>query len=50
MVKDFLLLNEIEKNSPALPQDEKKEASVEIQDLICYWDKVRCLALTGIQH
>ncbi|XP_041822001.1 ATP-binding cassette sub-family C member 4-like isoform X2 [Chelmon rostratus] len=38
-IQDFLLLNEIEKNSPALPQDEKKEASVEIQDLICYWDK-----------
>ncbi|XP_073318323.1 ATP-binding cassette sub-family C member 4-like [Pagrus major] len=43
-IQEFLLLNEMEKNSPALPQDEKnpdknKDASVEIQDLTCYWDK-----------
>ncbi|XP_076579274.1 ATP-binding cassette sub-family C member 4-like [Chaetodon auriga] len=38
-IQEFLLLDEIEKNHPALPQDEKKDASVEIQDLTCYWDK-----------
>ena len=53
MVKEFLLLNEMEKNSPALPEDEKnpdknEDASVEIQDLTCYWDKVSYLMFTGI--
>ncbi|KAM3857219.1 ATP-binding cassette sub-family C member 4-like [Diretmus argenteus] len=38
-IKEFLLLDEITKSSAVLPQEEKKEASVEIQDLICYWDK-----------
>lgn len=40
MTKEFLLLDEITKSSVVLPQEEKEEASVEIQDLICYWDKV----------
>lgn len=40
MVKEFLLLEEITKNSPSLPQEEKNP-SVEIQNLTCYWDKVR---------
>uniref|UniRef100_UPI003AAC6783 ATP-binding cassette sub-family C member 4-like n=1 Tax=Centroberyx gerrardi TaxID=166262 RepID=UPI003AAC6783 len=38
-IKEFLLLDEITKNSAVLPQEERMEASVEIQDLICYWDK-----------
>uniref|UniRef100_A0A667ZZN8 Cystic fibrosis transmembrane conductance regulator n=1 Tax=Myripristis murdjan TaxID=586833 RepID=A0A667ZZN8_9TELE len=38
-IKEFLLLDEITKNSALLPREEKGEASVEIQDLICYWDK-----------
>uniref|UniRef100_A0A671US81 Multidrug resistance-associated protein 4-like n=1 Tax=Sparus aurata TaxID=8175 RepID=A0A671US81_SPAAU len=43
-IQEFLLLNEMEKNSPALPEDTKnpdknEDASVEIQDLTCYWDK-----------
>lgn len=37
------MLDEITKSSTALPQDEKKDALVEIQDLTCYWDKVRYL-------
>lgn len=42
------MLDEITKGPAALPQDEKKDAFVEIQDLVCYWDKVRYLVLTGI--
>ncbi|XP_029302444.1 multidrug resistance-associated protein 4-like isoform X2 [Cottoperca gobio] len=38
-IQEFLMLDEITKNPIALPQDERKEASVEIQDLVCYWDK-----------
>ncbi|KAG9335558.1 hypothetical protein JZ751_004461 [Albula glossodonta] len=38
-IKNFLLLDEIVKHAPVLPSEEKKDASVEIQDLICYWDK-----------
>ncbi|XP_044044179.1 multidrug resistance-associated protein 4 isoform X2 [Siniperca chuatsi] len=38
-IQEFLMLDEITKSSAALPQDEKKDASVEIQDLTCYWDK-----------
>nr|XP_046237998.1 ATP-binding cassette sub-family C member 4-like isoform X2 [Scatophagus argus] len=38
-IQEFLLLDEITKNSPALSQCEKKDASVEIKDLTCYWDK-----------
>ncbi|XP_051568184.1 ATP-binding cassette sub-family C member 4-like [Myxocyprinus asiaticus] len=40
-IKKFLLLDEFVKNHVPLSQEEeeKKEASVEIQDLICYWDK-----------
>lgn len=43
------MLDEITKGSAALPQDEKVDASVEIQDLTCYWDKVRYLVLTAIR-
>ena len=42
------MLDEITKSPAALPQDEKKDAVVEIQDLVCYWDKVRYLVLAGI--
>ncbi|XP_070850344.1 ATP-binding cassette sub-family C member 4-like [Chaetodon trifascialis] len=38
-IQEFLLLDEIEKKNAALLQDERKDASVEIQDLTCYWDK-----------
>ncbi|CAJ1086990.1 multidrug resistance-associated protein 4 [Xyrichtys novacula] len=38
-IQEFLLLEEIAKGRAALPQNEKKDASVEIQDLTCYWDK-----------
>ncbi|XP_067315095.1 ATP-binding cassette sub-family C member 4-like isoform X2 [Pseudorasbora parva] len=34
----FLLLDELVKTHVTLSQDEKKEASVEIQNLMCYWD------------
>lgn len=34
------MLEEITKSSTALP-NEVKDAAVEIQDLVCYWDKVR---------
>uniref|UniRef100_UPI0037E899EE ATP-binding cassette sub-family C member 4-like n=1 Tax=Semicossyphus pulcher TaxID=241346 RepID=UPI0037E899EE len=38
-IQEFLLLDEIAKGSAALQQEENKDASVEIQDLTCYWDK-----------
>ncbi|XP_051752880.1 multidrug resistance-associated protein 4 [Ctenopharyngodon idella] len=38
-IKKFLLLDELVKTQVPLSQEEKKEASVEIQNLICYWDK-----------
>ncbi|XP_068165844.1 ATP-binding cassette sub-family C member 4 [Antennarius striatus] len=40
-IQEFLMLDEIVKSSPALTQEEmkRKEPSVEIQDLTCYWDK-----------
>lgn len=38
-IKKFLLLDELVRTNVPLSQEEKKEASVEIQDLICYWDK-----------
>lgn len=40
VVKEFLLLEEIAKNSSSPPQEEKNP-SVEIQNMTCYWDKVR---------
>ncbi|XP_073707299.1 ATP-binding cassette sub-family C member 4 [Garra rufa] len=39
-IKKFLLLDELVKSHVPLTQEDKKEASVEIQDLICYWDKI----------
>uniref|UniRef100_A0A672S2D5 Cystic fibrosis transmembrane conductance regulator n=1 Tax=Sinocyclocheilus grahami TaxID=75366 RepID=A0A672S2D5_SINGR len=38
-IKKFLLLDELVKSHVPLTREDKKEASVEIQDLICYWDK-----------
>ncbi|XP_028427666.1 ATP-binding cassette sub-family C member 4 [Perca flavescens] len=38
-IQEFLMLDEITKGPAALPEDEKKDAFVEIQDLVCYWDK-----------
>uniref|UniRef100_A0A3Q0SPS2 ATP-binding cassette, sub-family C (CFTR/MRP), member 4 n=1 Tax=Amphilophus citrinellus TaxID=61819 RepID=A0A3Q0SPS2_AMPCI len=37
-IQEFLMLDEIRKNTVALPPEEK-DAAVEIQDLTCYWDK-----------
>lgn len=43
------MLEEIIKNSPSLAQEKEKNASVEIQNLTCYWDKVKdnLLSLSG---
>ncbi|XP_013866191.1 ATP-binding cassette sub-family C member 4 [Austrofundulus limnaeus] len=38
-IQEFLLLDEITKNCSALPQEDKKDPGVEIQDITCYWDK-----------
>uniref|UniRef100_A0A674ESV1 Multidrug resistance-associated protein 4-like n=1 Tax=Salmo trutta TaxID=8032 RepID=A0A674ESV1_SALTR len=43
-IKNFLLLDEIERPNMRFTLEEKKDASVEIKDLICYWDKVNILA------
>lgn len=34
------MLDEVTKSSAALPQEEKTDAALDIQDLTCYWDKV----------
>uniref|UniRef100_A0A673LR56 Multidrug resistance-associated protein 4 n=1 Tax=Sinocyclocheilus rhinocerous TaxID=307959 RepID=A0A673LR56_9TELE len=44
-MQKFLLLDELVKSHVPLTQEDKKEASVEIQDLICYWDKVSSLLI-----
>lgn len=43
------MLEEIIQNSPSLAQEKEKNASVEIQNLTCYWDKVKdnLLSLPG---
>ncbi|KAF6715603.1 Multidrug resistance-associated protein 4 [Oryzias melastigma] len=38
-IQEFLLLDEITKGETALPPEEKRENSVELQNLTCYWDK-----------
>uniref|UniRef100_H2SRT7 Cystic fibrosis transmembrane conductance regulator n=1 Tax=Takifugu rubripes TaxID=31033 RepID=H2SRT7_TAKRU len=38
-IQEFLMLEEIINNNPSLPQEKEKNASVEIQNLTCYWDK-----------
>lgn len=50
VIQEFLMLDEITKSGGALLQDEKSEDSVEIQDLLCYWDKVRLFVLTDDTH
>ncbi|XP_061546477.1 multidrug resistance-associated protein 4 [Phycodurus eques] len=38
-IQEFLLLDEMTKASTPLPLAEKQDSAIEIQDLICYWDK-----------
>uniref|UniRef100_A0A8C7FHN7 Multidrug resistance-associated protein 4 n=1 Tax=Oncorhynchus kisutch TaxID=8019 RepID=A0A8C7FHN7_ONCKI len=47
-IKNFLLLDEIERPNMRFTLEEKKDASVEIKDLICYWDK--CLDAPSLQN
>ncbi|XP_045076725.1 ATP-binding cassette sub-family C member 4-like, partial [Coregonus clupeaformis] len=47
-IKNFLLLDEIERNNMRFTQEEEKDTSVEIKDLICYWDK--CLDAPSLQN
>uniref|UniRef100_A0A674EL55 Multidrug resistance-associated protein 4 n=1 Tax=Salmo trutta TaxID=8032 RepID=A0A674EL55_SALTR len=47
-IKNFLLLDEIERPNMRFTLEEKKDASVEIKDLICYWDK--CLDTPSLQN
>lgn len=43
------MLEEIIKNNPSLAQEKEKNGSVEVQNLTCYWDKVKdnLLSLPG---
>ncbi|KAF4111886.1 hypothetical protein G5714_006681 [Onychostoma macrolepis] len=43
-IKKFLLLDELVKSHVPLSQEDKKDATVQIQDLICYWDKSSLLS------
>uniref|UniRef100_A0A4W5MT22 Multidrug resistance-associated protein 4 n=1 Tax=Hucho hucho TaxID=62062 RepID=A0A4W5MT22_9TELE len=45
-IKNFLLLDEIERPNMRFTLEDNQDASVEIKDLICYWDKVNILQLT----
>ncbi|KAM9830036.1 ATP-binding cassette sub-family C member 4 isoform 1-T1 [Syngnathus typhle] len=38
-IQEFLLLDEMTKTSTSLPLAEKQDSAIEIQDLMCYWDK-----------
>ncbi|XP_066562799.1 ATP-binding cassette sub-family C member 4 [Amia ocellicauda] len=38
-IKNFLLLDEVVNHNTGLPKNEKKEMLIQVQDLICYWDK-----------
>uniref|UniRef100_A0A8C4HTI5 Multidrug resistance-associated protein 4 n=1 Tax=Dicentrarchus labrax TaxID=13489 RepID=A0A8C4HTI5_DICLA len=38
-ITNFLLLEEVERRNFVLPLEEKKENSIEIEKLTCYWDK-----------
>uniref|UniRef100_A0A4W6CXJ6 ATP-binding cassette, sub-family C (CFTR/MRP), member 4 n=1 Tax=Lates calcarifer TaxID=8187 RepID=A0A4W6CXJ6_LATCA len=38
-IKDFLLLEEVERKNSVLPLEERNHNSIIIQDLTCYWDK-----------
>lgn len=43
--KNFLLLDEVAPQHRGLPPANQKDCMVKIQDLICYWDKVRLTLL-----
>ncbi|XP_057686609.1 multidrug resistance-associated protein 4 [Corythoichthys intestinalis] len=38
-IQEFLLLDEMTKISTPLPLVEKQDSAIEIQDMMCYWDK-----------
>uniref|UniRef100_G3PLJ6 Multidrug resistance-associated protein 4 n=1 Tax=Gasterosteus aculeatus aculeatus TaxID=481459 RepID=G3PLJ6_GASAC len=38
-IQEFLMLDEVVKNKTIVPHKGENEALVEIQDLVCYWDK-----------
>ncbi|XP_071321048.1 ATP-binding cassette sub-family C member 4-like isoform X2 [Trachinotus anak] len=38
-IMTFLLLEEVERKTSRLPLEEKKEGSIEMEKLTCYWDK-----------
>lgn len=50
MVQEFLMLEEITKNSLSLTQEKEENASVEIHNLTCYWDKVKFAHSTRKKH
>jgi len=41
MFQEFLMLDEIVRSKAEPPLVGKTDAAVVIQDLVCYWDKVR---------
>lgn len=41
------MLEEISKNSSSLTQEREENAFVEVNNLTCYWDKVKCNSLTA---
>uniref|UniRef100_A0A4W5MYN9 Multidrug resistance-associated protein 4 n=1 Tax=Hucho hucho TaxID=62062 RepID=A0A4W5MYN9_9TELE len=47
-IKNFLLLDEIERPNMRFTLEDNQDASVEIKDLICYWDK--CLDAPSLQN
>ncbi|XP_061829600.2 ATP-binding cassette sub-family C member 4 [Nerophis lumbriciformis] len=38
-IEEFLLLDEMTKTSTTLPLAEKSDSAIEIQEMICYWEK-----------
>lgn len=44
------MLEEITKNSLSLTQEKEENASVEIHNLTCYWDKVKFAHSTRKKH
>ncbi|XP_045910008.1 ATP-binding cassette sub-family C member 4-like isoform X2 [Micropterus dolomieu] len=38
-IKNFLMLEEVERKNLGIPLEEKKENSIEIEKVTCYWDK-----------
>ncbi|PIO39546.1 hypothetical protein AB205_0075530, partial [Aquarana catesbeiana] len=40
-IKNFLLLDEVSKPAVYQPEENEEDLLVQIQDLTCYWDKVR---------